>query len=485
MHILHGRYVITMDKHRRILEDAGVAFDNNKILGVGSLRELRSRFPEASVSGGEHLAILPGFVNAHMHLACSLFRGYIDDVPLIEHDVRFLFPGQRAMRPENVYAASLLSAVELLKNGVTTTVDAYLHPEASARAMVDSGIRGIVSPSMMDTWLGEKPGPVITSTKAALDSARELHANWNGAANGRITVWPAPFTDLTASPELLQGSAHLAEEWGSGIQIHMAETLEGVNLVKRHHGKRVFEYAESCGLFDESRVVAAHCCWISEPDISIIKKYDVAVAYCPSCEAKMSDGLPPVTRLISDGVCVPIAIDATCVNNSADLLREAKLGAILQKIAPPLDPEVIPAEQALEMITTEGARALGLEGEVGSLSPGYKSDIIAVRIDEPHYVPLLRTPRYTVINHLIYAASGHDVSEVFVDGVHVMADRKLLALDEGHVISAAHQIFEEFIRVSGIDSEIDEMRWLGDRTLRHARHDDGKEAVAKAKSERT
>jgi 5-methylthioadenosine/S-adenosylhomocysteine deaminase len=243
----------------------------------------------------------------------------------------------------------------------------------------------------------------------------------------------------------------------------MAETLEGVNLVKRRYGKRVFEYAESVGLFQAPHVLAAHCCWISEPDIAIIKKYDVAVAYCPSSEAKMSDGLPPATRLMSDGVCVAIAIDATCVNNSADLLAEAKIGALLQKIAPPLDPEVLPAEQALEMITVEGARALSLQSEIGSLAPGKKADLVAVRIDGAKFVPLLRNPRYTVINHLVYSGAGADVSEVFVDGKHVVSEGRILTVDERKVVTEAQAAFERFVVASGIDAEIEELKWMGGR----------------------
>jgi 5-methylthioadenosine/S-adenosylhomocysteine deaminase len=325
--------------------------------------------------------------------------------------------------------------------------------------MVDSGIRGIVSPSMMDTWLGDEPGPVITTTDEALAEVTELRNAFHGAGDGRISVCPAPFTDLTASPELLSASAELAREWGSILQIHLCETLEGVNLVKRRYGVRVFEHAEREGVFNAPGVVAAHCCWVSEPDIAIIKEYDVGIAYCPSCEAKMADGLPPVSRLVHEGVAVAIAIDATCVNNSADLLREAKVGTLLQKVAPPLDPELLPAEKALEMITIDAARALGLASEVGSLEVGKLADLIALRIDGPHYVPLVDSPRYTIINHLIYAASGADVSEVVVNGRHVVRDGVAVTVDERGVVESAHGLFADFMQKSGITSEVEEMRW--------------------------
>lgn len=460
MEIVWGRYLLSMDGERRILDDAGVAFERDTILAVDTVTSLRQRFPGARETGGRDFAVLPGLVNTHMHLCCSLFRGYIDDLPLIEHDVRFLFPGQRAMTPDNVYCASLLSAVELLKNGVTTTADAYLHPQATARAMVDSGIRGIVSPAMMDVWLGGEIRPVISSTDAAIKEVEELYAQWHGAGDGRLAVWLAPFTDLSASPTLLRRSAALAREWGVGIQIHLAETLEGVNIVKRSHGKRVLEFVRDCGLLEGTRVVAAHCCWLSEPDIAVLKSADVAVSYCPSAEMKMADGVTPVARLLHDGVCVSIAIDATCVNNSADLFREAKLGAALQKIVYPFDSEIVPAEQALELITCEPARALGMESVIGSLEIGKKADLIAVRLTGPHYVPLLRRPRPTIVNHLIYAASGADVAHVYVDGRQVVANGQVTTLDEREVVASAQEAMEAFVARSGIDREITPLRWL-------------------------
>jgi 5-methylthioadenosine/S-adenosylhomocysteine deaminase len=449
-----------MDSERRIAINAGVVIDGSKIIAVDTIAAIRERFPNIKETGGANVAVLPGLVNTHMHLSCSLFRGYIDDLPLLEHDVKFLFPGQRAMTDHNVYYASLLSTMELLKNGVTTTADAYLLPQATAKAMVQSGIRGIVSPAMMDTWLGGEERPVVTTTDEAIEEVQRLRDDWHGAAGGRIQVWPAPFTDLSASPELMRRSGDLARRWGSGIQIHLAETHEGCNLVKRIHGKSVLELVESNDLLEGNRVIAAHCCWVTERDIAIIKRHHVAIGYCPSCEMKMADGVAPVARLLHDGVCVSIAIDATCVNNSADLFREAKLGAILQKTVYPFDAEVIPAEQALELITRVPARALGLATEIGSLELGKKADVITIRLDGPHYVPLLDRPRPTIINHLIYSTTGNDVSDVFVDGVHVVAKGQMTTIDEQEVIESAQKAMMDFVENSGIGREITPFRWL-------------------------
>ena len=459
MEAVWGRYLLTMDDERQILQNAGVVLDGSRIISVDTIESIRERFPGIAETGGDSFAVLPGLVNSHMHLSCSLFRGYIDDLPLLEHDVRFLFPGQRAMNAENVYYASLLSCMELLKNGVTTVADAYLLPQATAKAMVDSGIRGIVSPAMMDTWLGGEERPVISTTDEAIEEVKELRDGWHGAENNRISVWPAPFTDLSAGPELLRRSGELAREWDAGVQIHLGETLEGCNLVKRIHGKPVLEYVESCGLLQDNRVVAAHCCWVTERDIAVIKKHNVAVSYCPSSESKMADGIPPVARLLADGVCVATAIDATCVNNSADLFREAKLGAVLQKVVYPFDAEILPAEQALEMITCLPARALGMDGTVGSLETGKKADVITVRIDGAHYVPLLERPRPTVVNHLIYTTTGHDVSDVYVDGRRIVAEGRVITVDETEVIATAQEVMRGFIRDSGIEQEITSLRW--------------------------
>lgn len=457
--IVWGRYLITMDAERRILRDAGLVIRDDRIVDIGPVEDLRRINPNEEEYGGPQVCVLPGLVNTHMHLCCGVFRGYIDDMPLIEHDVRFLFPGQQHLSSDIVYATARLTCLELLRNGVTTTVDAYLQPNAAAQALADSGLRGIVSPAMMDRWLADEPGPVTKSTEACVAELDELHARWDGANNGRIRVWPAPFTELTASPRLLEISAERARAWNAGIQIHLAETMESVHLVKRQHGKRVLEYVESCDLLEGTRVVAAHCCWLSEPDIEVIKRNTVAVSYCPSSEMKMSDGIPPAARLRQVGVPVAIAIDATCVNNCADLFREAKLGAILQKVVYPFDPELIPAEQALEMITCVPAEALGMSDSVGSLEVGKKADAVTIRINRPHFVPLLDQPRPTVINHLIYSASGEDVCDVFVDGVHVVAQGRVLSIDEEEVMAAAQSATERLIADSGIDREVVPLRW--------------------------
>jgi 5-methylthioadenosine/S-adenosylhomocysteine deaminase len=196
---------------------------------------------------------------------------------------------------------------------------------------------------------------------------------------------------------------------------------------------------------------------------------------------KMADGIPPVGRLLHEGVCVSVAIDATCVNNSADLLREAKLGAILQKTVYPFDAEIVPAEQALEMITCEAARALGLERAIGSLEVGKKADLVAIRLDGAHYVPLLERPRRTIVNHLIYSASGADVAHVYVDGRHVVADGRVSTVDESDVIASAQATIREFVKRSGIEGEITPLRWLPRRRDTASRS----ERASRSSAERT
>jgi 5-methylthioadenosine/S-adenosylhomocysteine deaminase len=464
--LVRGRYVVTIDPTRRILDDGAVVVERDRIVAVDTYERLRRQFGQAHEFGGPDVAVLPGLVNAHMHLAASLWRGYIDDMTLLDHDVRYMFPGQRAMTPQITYAASLLSGLELLMSGVTTTADAYLHPDATIRALVALGTRALVSPSMMDSWLGDGAGPVVTSTQSALDGVVELHGEWNGTDSGRIRVCPAPFTDLSASPALMYGSAELAGRWGTPLQIHMCETHEGVSFVRRSHGLSVFEYAEKAGLFGRAPVLAAHCCWVSEPDIAVMKRHGVSVAYCPSSEAKMADGIPPVTRFLADGLAVAIAIDATSENNTADLFREAKVGAILQKVVPPYDPQALPVEKALDMITIDAARALGMEKDIGSLEPGKKADLITVRIDGPHFVPLLSKPTRTIVNHLVYGASGRDVDDVFVDGRPLMMGRQVHSVDEREVIRNAQKAIEEFVSRTAIGAHGGTTAQLGDQLRR-------------------
>jgi 5-methylthioadenosine/S-adenosylhomocysteine deaminase len=448
-----------MDQQRRILKDGAVVVEGNRIAEIGEMRSLQQRYPDAELLGGSEYAVLPGLINTHTHLASSLYRGIGDDMSLMEMNKRMLFPIERAITPEDVYVGALLSLIEMVRNGITTTADMYLNQDKVAEAIRDIGMRGVVSTALIDQWEGEEAAP-IKCTDEVLEEGVHLVEQWNGAVNGRIRAWFAPYTELLASEELMQRVRELADRYRTGIHVHLAETLEGVERIRRRQGTRVFEYVNGIGLLG-SDVLAAHCCWLSEKDIAIVKQTGVKIAHMPSAEMKLSDGITPVPRLLSEGICVAVGLDGPGWNNCNDLLREAKTAALLHKVNWPLDPELIPAEVAFEMITVNAARALCWDDEIGSLEVGKRADILLVDLQQPYFIPLVDRPKCNIINQLIYAASGHDVDTVLVDGEIVVQNHRVVTVDENQVLREGSQRAKDLIARSGVGDDTIPLRWTG------------------------
>lgn len=459
MRLITGQYVVTMDAQRRVLKNGAVVIHGNQIVDVGDFVSLRHQYPDAEMMGSNTYAVLPGLINVHAHLASSLYRGIGDDMSLMEMNKRVLFPADKAMTADDVYIGALVSLIEMAKNGITTTADMYLNQDRVAEAIKHIGMRGIISTALMDQWEGQEVSPA-RQTDIVLEEGISLVERWNGAANGRIRAWFAPYTELLASKELLRRVREAADQYQTGIHIHLAETLESVELIRRQWGTRVFEYVERVGLLGPD-VLAAHCCWLSEKDIEVIKQTGIKVAHMPSAEMKLSDGITPVPRLLSEGICVAVGLDGPAWNNCNDLLREAKTAALLHKVNWPLDPELVPAETAFEMITVNAAQALLWDDEIGSLEVGKKADIVLVNLDQPQFVPLVDKPKCNLINHLIYAASGRDVDTVLIDGEVVVKNGKVLTVDEGQVLKEGSQRAQDLIIRSGISR--DDSVTMGDR----------------------
>lgn len=455
--IVHGRYLITMDAKRRIIKDGAVLIQGDRVAEISAFDVLRQRHSDAEIIGGSDYAILPGLINAHSHLASSLYRSIGDDMSLMEMNKRVLFPVEKVMTSNDVYWGSLISLMEMVKNGITTTLDMYLHQHKVAEAIRDVGMRGIVSTAMMDQWEGPEDAPQ-KSTEIVLEENIQLVEDWNGKAGGRIRAWFAPYTELLASEALMQKTRDAANRYQTGIHIHLAETYEAVEAVRRKKGKRIFEYVYDTGLLGPD-VLAGHCCWLSEKDIAIVKQSGVKIAHMPSAEMKLSDGITPVPRLLSEGVCVAVGLDGPGWNNCNDLLREAKTAALLHKVNWPFDPELIPAETALEMITVNAARALLWDDEIGSLEVGKKADIILVNLNQPHFVPLVDQPKFNIVNQLIYTSSGRDVETVLINGEIVVQDGQVVTVDEKDAVRRGFKIAQDLATRSGIAHEMIPWRW--------------------------
>ena len=384
----------------------------------------------AKIIDAEGKILLPGLINTHTHLSMTLFRGLADDLSLDSWLNDHIWPMEANLNSEYCYIGALLGAVELIKSGTTTFSDMYFYMEDVARAVDESGIRACLSYGMID--FGDEDKREIELAKNM-----DLFKNCNNMADGRINVFLGPHSPYTASQELLMKTRQLADENDMKIHIHISETEKEISDVFDEKGLRPFEYLDEIG-FLGSDVIAAHCVWLSDNEIDIIKKHDVKVSHNPCSNMKLASGISPVSKLIENNVCVSIGTDGASSNNNLDLIEELKIASLLQKVST-LNPKVLTSDEAIEMATIKGARTLGLEDEIGSIEVGKKADIILIDTNAANMTP----QSSTLSSNIIYSANGSNVDTTICNGKILMENKKLNFLDEDEIIKKARKTIKE------------------------------------------
>lgn len=405
-----------------------IAIDGDIIAEIG--KDLTVKYPDFETIDGKNSLVLPGFINCHTHAAMTMLRGYADDLQLQEWLETKIWPREDHLKPEDVYWGTMLSALEMIKSGTTTFADMYFFMEQTAQAVKESGLRASLSRGMVG--IGD-------SAELAFQESEELVKNWQGKADGRITCLLGPHAPNTCTPDYLQRVMALADSLGVGLHIHLAETVAEVEFTTKEYGYSPIKLMDSLGLFDGRHVLAAHCVHLNEEEIDILINKKVGIAHNPESNMKLASGIAPIPKLLSAGAIVGLGTDGASSNNNLDMLEEMRTCALLHKVATG-DPTAVPAYQALEMATTNGAKALGLD-KLGSLQPGYKADLIMLDLHKPHLTPL-----YDPIANLVYAAQASDVKTVIIDGNLVMKDYQVLSMDEERVIFEAGRLGQNLIR---------------------------------------
>ncbi|MDR6978830.1 5-methylthioadenosine/S-adenosylhomocysteine deaminase [Streptomyces sp. 3330] len=420
--LVHGGDVLTMDDAATVVPDGAVAVHEGGVLAVGPAHELRERYTAAEEIDAAGCLVLPGLINAHTHLAMTLLRGRADDVTLQGFLERVLKWEAELLAPENVAAAVRLAVAESLRAGVTSALDMYWFHEAAERAAREAGWRLHTGPTFMDV-----PGPPdgIAYEERLGWARRDLAARGPARPGHRPVVFA--HSAYTLSPGQLTEVFALAREFGALVHIHAAENATEVATVEVQHGKRPVELLDSLGLLGPD-VLLAHAVDLTGLEIAALARTGTAVAHCPVSNLKLGCGIAPVPRLLSAGVRVGLGTDGAVSSNSLDVLGAVRQAALVHKAAG--DPTAVGARQAVRMATIEGARALGLGEQLGSLEAGKRADLIVVDLDAPH----LR-PRHDPWSTLAYAAHSSDVRDTVVDGRVLMRDRRLTTLDERAVIA--------------------------------------------------
>ena len=374
--------------------------------------------------------LLPGFVNTHTHLSMVLFRGLADDLSLDEWLNDNIWPMEANLNEYYCYIGALLGAVELIKSGTTTFSDMYFYMEDVAKAVEESGIRAVLSYGMIDFGDEEK-------RKAEIEKNMNLFKNCHNTADGRIKVFFGPHSPYTASEELLKEVRKLADENNIKIHIHVSETQKEIDDVSAEKGLRPFEYLDSIGFLGPD-VLCAHCVWLSDEEIEIIKKHDVKISHNPCSNMKLASGIAPVKKLLDNDICVAIGTDGASSNNNLDIIEELKTASLLQKVST-LDPEALNSDEALAMGTIEGAKALGLDDEIGTIEVGKKADLILIDTNNANMIP----DSSKLSSNIIYAANGFNVDTTICNGQILMENRQLTTLDEQDIYKKAKEAIDE------------------------------------------
>jgi len=392
-------------------------------------------------------AVLPGFVQTHIHLCQTLFRGAADDLPLLDWLKKRVWPMEAAHTAESVRASARLGLAELIKGGTTCalTMETVNHTNEVFRVVDESGFRAIVGKCMMDKG-DDVPAALHEETDNSINESLSLLEAWHGKADGRIGYCFAPRFALSCTPELLAQVAQLARDRSVMVHTHASENKNECALVESETGKRNVAYLDSLGL-SGPHVVLAHCVHLDPAELDMLANTRTNVAHCPSSNLKLGSGIAEITRMLDLDISVSLGADGAACNNRLDMFTEMRTMALLQKALH--GPEAVPAKQALRMATLGGAKALGLEKQIGSLEIGKRADLIVVNLDSLHSAPHERN----LVSALVYSAQTADVRSVVIDGTIVMKDGKLLTFDEAAVFADATRESGELIKRAGIESQ--------------------------------
>ena len=420
--------VVTMDEKNSIVR-GDLLISAGRIAGVGvEVDETVNDVIEA-----EGCAVLPGFVQTHIHLCQTLFRGAADDLSLIDWLKKRVWPMEAAHTPGSIRASAQLGIAELIKGGTTCalTMETVRHTEEVLRVVDESGFRATVGKCMMDKGDGV-PSELDEETSESIRESVALIEKWHGKADGRIRCCFAPRFAISCTRELLSEVSELSRKHKVMIHTHASENKNECEIVERETGQRNVAYLDSLGI-SGAHVLLAHCVQLDDEEMETLARTKTNVAHCPSSNLKLGSGIARVKEMLERGISVSLGADGAPCNNRLDMFTEMRTAALLQKVLQ--GPQVLPAARTLRMATIDGARALGPEKEIGSIEVGKRADVIVVDLNRPHSSPR----RDDVVSALVYSAQPSDVRATIIDGQIVMREGKLLTLDEASVIEAANR----------------------------------------------
>ena len=416
--IVHGGTVVTMNGERHVIENGAVAVKAGKIVAVGKSDEIVRQYVARQTINAVGKAVIPGLINTHTHAPMSLFRGLADDLELSEWLTKYIFPAEaKNVNEEFVRAGTQLALAEFIRGGTTTFCDMYYFEDAIADETAKAGVRGVLGETIIDF-----PAPDNKNNQDAMAYAEKFVKKWQGSP--LIVPALAPHAPYTVSEEHLKAVRAMSDRLNAPVVIHLAEAQSEMDYVQKNKGMRPIDYLAKIGFLSD-RTIAAHVIFASDAEIALLKQFGVGIAHNPQSNMKLAAGVARIPQMLKEDLPVGLGTDGAASNNDLDLWEEMDTAAKLHKVFSG-DPKAVSAEQAFEMATIRGARALHLEKETGSLETGKRADLVIVDLDSLHQIPVYNN----IYSTLVYATKANDVRTVIIEGKTVMLNRSLLTLNE-------------------------------------------------------
>ena len=422
--VITNGIVVTVDGGNRVITPGAVAIDGTDIVAVDSADNIRRQFRGRETIDASGQVVMPGLVNTHTHAPMVLFRGLADDLALQDWLTKYIFPAEaKVVSPEFVRAGTRLAALEMIESGTTTFADMYYFEEEIAKETKAAGLRGVLGETVIQFPVADAKTPADALARA--ETFIKTFKN-----DPLITPAVAPHAIYTNDSATLKAARALSVQYNVPTLIHVAETQSEAMTARERGSPTVVSYLESLGFLGPG-VVAAHAVWVNDSDMALLKSRGVGVSHNPESNMKLASGIAPVKAYLAANVKIGLGTDGAASNNDLDMFGAMRAASFLAKVATS-DPTAVSAKTAVQMATIGGARALGMEKQIGSLEPGKRADVIIVSMSAARQAPM-----YDPISHLVYVTRGDDVQTTVVNGKVLMRNRKVLTLDRAAVLRDA------------------------------------------------
>lgn len=392
------------------IEETSIYIENDIIADIGN-----ADYNADVIIDGKNKLAIPGLINNHTHAYMSVFRNYADDLPFSQWLFDKILPIEDKLTGEDAYWGTMLGIMEMIKNGTTCFTDMYIYINETDRAVDEAGIRACLSRGLVGTGSDE-------GGRRRIDEAKQEIEYWKGRGNGRISFIAAPHAPYTCDDKYLLNVIEFAKEYNLGINIHLSESRSEVVEIYDKYKCTPTEFLNKLGVFDLN-TLAAHCVYLTDNDIDILAEKNVNVITCPVSNLKLGNGIAPITKLVDKGINVCLGTDGAASNNTLNLFKELQFVTLIHK-GTEERADVISATEGLKFVTSNAAKALGLDDKIGKIKTGYKADIAILDIDKPQFYP-----RNNLLSALAYSICGDEVCTVIVDGKILMKDNEFLTID--------------------------------------------------------